>query len=55
MSVAFTRTAPSSPSPLPPANHPSIHRATPEPIDSSPSSPRSPNLPGPPNLREDQS
>ncbi|KAH0894379.1 LOW QUALITY PROTEIN: hypothetical protein HID58_056808 [Brassica napus] len=39
----------------PQPNHPPIHRATPEHLDSSPSSPRPPNLPGPPNLGEDQS
>lgn len=52
MSAAFTRTAPTQ---QPPENNPSIHHASPEPIDSSPSSPRTPNLPGPPNVGEDQS
>ncbi|KAF2553431.1 hypothetical protein F2Q68_00035089 [Brassica cretica] len=55
MSAAFSRSAPSSPSQLPPENHPSIHRATPELLDSLPSSPRPPTLPGPSNLRENQS
>ncbi|WZZ23484.1 hypothetical protein YC2023_006885 [Brassica napus] len=36
-------------------NRLSIHYASPEPIDSSPFSPRTPNLPGPPNVRENQS